>query len=103
MRSAQRNKEQKSRAHCIAGVACEQNFAAVEAIGYVSRNEKQKYARKKLCETDEPQIEVPVGDFVDLPTHGHRLHFDCNHAGPAGGNEKPEVRTLKRSAAGVSG
>jgi hypothetical protein len=76
MHTALREREQQGEAHRESGIAGGEHVAAFEAVGGVAGNRKQQDSREKLREADVAEIERALGDFVDLPSHGHRLHLD---------------------------
>ena len=67
--------EQKRGAEAEAGITPHQQLAAVEDIGGVSGEEKQDEARQKLGQPNVSEIDRALGDLVDLPSHGNRLHL----------------------------
>ena len=78
---AQGYQQQQGGAQDMAAVTQHQHQAAIEAIHDVPGDQEEKNARKKLCETHQAEIERTLGDFVNLPAHRHRLHFQReNHA-----------------------
>ena len=48
-------------------------------VGSMARQQKQKDSRQKLRESDQAQIQRSTRDFVDLPSHRDRLHFERGH------------------------
>jgi len=60
----------------------------------MARNKKQNDAGKKLRQTDQPEIERPLGNFIDLPADSNSLHFRGNH------NKK--TRRLKFQKSGIA-
>ena len=60
-------------------VAQSDQLAAVEAVRDMSGDQKQQHAGKKLGQADQPEIQRPPGDLVDLPSHGDRLHLQRGH------------------------
>src|SRR5271167_662818 len=75
LRSTPTDGEQQSRAQAVSRVARHQQFAAIKEIGGVSGEEKECEAGGKLGQPDVSEIERTLGDFVDLPSHGHGLHL----------------------------
>src|SRR5215813_8183660 len=71
--------EQQKEARAKAGIAQNQDFAAVENICNVSRDEKENDAGKELREANKTEVERALGDFVDLPADGDGLHFHGEH------------------------
>jgi hypothetical protein len=100
MHAALREYEQQGEAKRESGVAGGEHVAAREAVGGVAGEWEQQNAREKLGEADVAEIERPLSDFVDLPAHGHRLHFDGDN------DEKPrnlEQDERRMSEGGASG
>src|SRR3981189_3662757 len=81
--SVQRDEEQQRRAQSESGVTQNDEFAALEAVRNISRNEKKEDAGKKLRQTDETKIPWRPCDFVDLPANGDRLHLRRNDGAKA--------------------
>src|SRR5580692_177689 len=66
-------------------------------------DEKEEDPGQELCQSHEPEIERPLGDFVDLPADRNRLHLVGEHDREAGRLEKHKTRILKRDAASACG
>ena len=86
LRAPQGDPEQHGRTATEADIAKGKKFAAVVAIGNVAGNEKEQNAGKELREADEAKVQRALGDFVNLPADGDRLHF--------GGQDDAESRHL---------
>jgi len=72
---AQRDDEQQEGRDGKTHVAqCEQ-LAAVDAVGDVTGEQKQKDGREKLDETRQAEVQRAVIDFLDLPAHRDGLHL----------------------------
>src|ERR1700751_1472571 len=74
-KAATGGEEQQPAARREAGVAKEDEFAAIVAIGDVAGNEEEQDAGKELGEADEAEVQRSFGDFIDLPAYRDRLHF----------------------------
>src|SRR5579872_6577530 len=59
--------------------------------------EEQQNSGKKLSETNQAEIQRTFGDFVDLPSHGDRLHLDGNLDEESCQLINGEIRILERN------
>ena len=50
-------------------------FNRLKAVGRLSCNQNEKDSRQELDEAHETWIEWTLGDVVDLPANGDRLHL----------------------------
>jgi len=62
------------------------------------RDGEEQNCRQKLCQADVSQVERSLGDFVNLPAHGYRLHFDSGDDQEAGNLEEDESGMSKGGA-----
>ncbi len=74
-------------------VAERDQFAPVEAVGHVARDQKQQTPGRNWARPIKPEIERPPRDFVNLPSHRDRLHFQ-------GGDDK-KSRCLIQGEIGI--
>jgi hypothetical protein len=85
--------QQQARTNRVACIAHAQNLAAIEAVGSVAGDQKQKNARQELCQANQPKIERAVGDLINLPTNRNGLHFD--------GGDDEKTRYLEQHEVGM--
>jgi hypothetical protein len=63
----------------------------------VSGKEEERKSRQELCQAGVTEVDGAVGDLVDLPADGHRLHFERDHDEETRQSEGNEIRMRKRS------
>src|SRR5256885_11294449 len=97
-RSKCRQNQKKNKTQTKPYVAANQDFAAVENVGDVARQEEQNNTRKELGQADKAEVEGALGDFVDLPADGDGLHFEGENDEAAGGLKNLERRIAERGA-----
>ena len=68
-------REQEQRANPKPAVAGLQNALARETVGSVAGDQEQQDAGCKLRQANQAKIERAMGERIDLPAHGHGLHF----------------------------
>src|ERR1035441_8666614 len=83
--------EQTGSADDLERIADEDDLAAVEAVGDVSRRQEKERAGKKKREAGKAQVEGAVGNGVDLPGDGDRLRLRAEDDGDAGQLVEAEV------------
>ena len=83
--------EEERRAKGEAHVTENYKAAAIEAIDGVPGGKKKGDAGKKLGEADQSEIEGALGDFVNLPADGDRLHLERRNNTKAGDGEGDKV------------
>ena len=85
------------------GIAQRKNSAAVIAVCGVARNQKQQDTGKKLCQTNQSEIEGSLRDLVYLPADRDRLHLGSQHDAESRHLVKRECGVRKRNGAGEPG
>lgn len=70
--------KQKQRAKRIGDIASKQYATSIKAIGSMTSSQRQENARQKLNQADIAQVQRPVRNLEDLPSHCDRLHFGAN-------------------------
>jgi len=93
-----RQNQKKNKTQTKPYVAANQEFAAVENVGDVTRQEEEHDAGEELRQADEAEVEGALGDFVDLPADGDGLHFEGEHDEAAGALKNLERRIAERGA-----
>jgi hypothetical protein len=83
-------REQERRADGESRVAGENDLLSLEPVRGVSADQEEDYSRKELRQPNQTEIERPLGDVVNLPAHGHRLHLRGRHR-----QESPELVVAK--------
>src|SRR5258708_2857373 len=100
MHPALGEREQQCEAEGESGVAGGEHVAPFKAVGGVSRNWEEQNCRQELRQANKAEIERTLGDLVDLPSDGDRLHLD------GGNNQEPrdlEENERAMSEGGASG
>ena len=97
-RPKSRQNQKKNKTQTKPHVAANQDFAAVENVGDVARQEEEHDTGEELRQADEAEVEGALGDFVDLPADGDGLHFEGEHDEAAGGLKNLERRIAERGA-----
>ena len=72
-RQAERQPEQRDRAHQHDGQRHERNPPAVDAVRHVTREQRDADERQRLGQADQPQRERIVRQRIDLPADDDRL------------------------------
>src|SRR5436190_21173972 len=77
----------------------------LETIRRMSRDREEQNCWQELCQPHISKVEGPLGDLVDLPSHGHSLHLDRGDDQKSGDLEKnePGMRKGSASSPGVGG
>ena len=92
-RSKRRQNQKKNKTQTKPYVAANQDFAAIENVGDMTRQEEEHDAGEELRQADEAEVEGALGDFVDLPANGNGLHLR--------GEDDEEARHLKHQEARI--
>src|SRR5581483_2627371 len=81
-------------------IARQQHLAAVEAVRSMAGRQKKKKPGQELRQADQPQVEWALGDFINLPAHGYRLHLQRDDNQKARQLVEHKVWMSKRNPAG---
>ena len=64
---------------------------------------KKSDAGEELRQSDQAEVQWPLGDLVNLPADGNRLHLKRGYDAETGDGEIREVRVGERGASGPLG